>query len=516
MEYIMSTLAIICAIIAFIVGRKQGQKLELEEQTKANQAAAQIIENAHQEVQRDRKVELLETKEMLRALEVEKKAEFDAIRAKLEKKQSEINLEMKEIVFREETLKEHEGAYEKNNEKLHRAQTDFDKYVLETSTSLEEKIVEIANLSPEDARGVILDRTKAEMTRELSAFIRAEEDKAKYKIKQRSKNFLVQAMQKYSAEVATERTVSVVALPSDDLKGRLIGREGRNIRSIETLTGVDVIIDDTPEAIVLSCFDPIRRELARMLVQELVDDGRIHPGRIEEVYKQKNEELDAILVEYGEQTLVEMNLPTMEEEILKLIGKLHFRTSYGQNILQHSKEVGYLAGVLASELGEDIQLAKYAGLMHDIGKAVDFETEGTHVELGMKIAKKFRMPNTVHNAIASHHGDNPATSVIAELVAIADSMSATRPGARRESLESYIKRLSDLEDLTTSFKGVQKSYAIQAGREVRIIVNPETMNDDQTVVLSHDIKQKIEENLQYPGTIKVTVIRETRAIDIAK
>jgi len=377
-------------------------------------------------------------------------------------------------------------------------------------------LFDLAKLSEKEAQKLVLDRTYNSVKQDVAKYVREQETKAAYKIKQKSKTLLTQAMQKYSAEVATERTVSVVTLPNDELKGRLIGREGRNIRSIEMLTGVDVIIDDTPEAVVLSCFDPIRRELARMVVQTLVDDGRIHPGRIEEIYYQKTGELDQILIELGEQTLVEMNLPALDTELLKLVGKLHYRTSYGQNILQHSKEVGFIAGLLATELGEDVVLARQAGLLHDIGKAVDFESEGTHIELGVKIAKKFGLSEVVTNAIGSHHGDIEATSLISEFVAIADGLSAIRPGARRESFESYINRLNELEDLSNSFDGVQKAYAIQAGREVRVLVNPEELTDDEIVVLSYDLKKQIEDNLQYPGTVKVTVIRETRAIDIAK
>lgn len=509
-------LAIGCAILGFSTGKKKGIASEKREQELAKQTANDLIENARTKIENEKKVSLLETKEMLRAMEQEKTKEFDNVRMQLTNKENEVKVTQKELKFREEMIEKQELLLEKEAGKIKEKQHALIEEIEVHDAHIAEQLSELAKLTPEEARTVVLDKAYKEVERDIANHIREQEAQAEYKIKQKSKNVLVQAMQKYSSEVATERTVSVVTLPSDELKGRLIGREGRNIRSIETLTGVDVIIDDTPEAVVLSCFDPIRRELARMVVQELVDDGRIHPGRIEEIYGQKIVELDQILVEFGEQTLIEMNLPSMDTELLKLIGKLHYRTSYGQNILQHSKEVGYIAGILATELGEDVTVARQAGLLHDIGKAVDFENEGTHIELGVKIAKKFGLSEIVTNAIASHHGDTPPTSTIAEFVAIADSLSATRPGARRESFDSYIKRLTDLEELSNNFAGVQKAYAIQAGREVRVMVNPTELTDDEIVVLSHKIKKQIEEQLQYPGTIKVTVIRELRAVDVAK
>ena len=507
---------LIACAIGFSLGRKQGRLNEKREQELAKQTADDLLNNARITIENEKKVSLLETKEMLRVLEEEKMQELDQKRNALITRENETTVMQKELDFREEMIQKVEKTLDQDNNEFKQKQREFDAFIIEENKKMEQKLMDLAKLTAEDAQKIVLERAYKSVEKDIANFIREQETKANYKIKQKSKDVLVQAMQKYSSEVATERTVSVVTLANDELKGRLIGREGRNIRSIEMLTGVDVIIDDTPEAVVLSCFDPIRRELARMVVQELVDDGRIHPGRIEEIYQQKSVELDQILIEFGEQTLVEMNLPSMEEELLKLIGKLHYRTSYGQNILQHSKEVGFIAGILATELGEDVMVARQAGLLHDIGKAVDFESEGTHIELGVKIAKKFGLSEVITNAIASHHGDTPPTSTIAEFVAIADSLSATRPGARRESFESYIKRLTDLEEVSNNFAGVQKAYAIQAGREVRVLVNPTELTDDEIVVLSHDIKKQIEENLQYPGTIKVTVIRELRAVDIAK
>lgn len=520
---IFLVLSVIIAVVAYLIGNSQGQKKEKKEQQAARQTAGELIENANQVIEGNKKVAILETREKIRTLEQQQQQEFDIVERRLTEEKNALRIQEKELNFKKETLDLQALEATEKQEKIRSAvqlltieKETFAKQQIEAEEALEAKFSEIAQLSKEEAEQIVLKKATDSVEAEVAQFIHKEEEKAKYQIKQKSKKVLVQAMQRYTVEVATERTVSVVTLANDDLKGRLIGREGRNIRSIETLTGVDVIIDDTPEAVVLSCFDPIRRELARMMVQELVDDGRIHPGRIEEVFQQKKDELENILLEFGEETLVEMNLPNMDAELVRLFGKLHFRTSYGQNILQHSKEVGFIAGILAAELGEDVMLARRAGLLHDIGKAVDFESEGSHVELGVKIAKKYHESETVINAIASHHGDEAATSIISELVAIADSLSATRPGARRESLESYIKRLTDLEEISTEFEGVQKAYAIQAGREIRVIVNPEQTNDKQTTILAREIRKKIEDTLQYPGTIKVTVVRETRAIDVAK
>jgi ribonuclease Y len=323
-------------------------------------------------------------------------------------------------------------------------------------------------------------------------------------------------MQKYASDVVEEQTITVVDLPSDEMKGRIIGREGRNIRTIEAVTGVDLIIDDTPEAIVLSSFDPLRREIARITIETLIKDGRIHPARIEEIYDKTCKDIKEKIMEYGQNALFELGLTKMDPELIELIGKLHFRTSYGQNALSHSKEVAFLAGKLAAEIGEDETLARRAGLLHDIGKASDHEVEGSHVDIGVELATKFRESQTVIDAIASHHGDKEATTIISHLVAAADTLSAARPGARSESLDNYIKRLQQLEDLSNEFRGVDKTFALQAGREVRVLVKPNEITDAETAKLARDIKKKIETTMNYPGTIKVTVIREVRVQEVAR
>ena len=374
----------------------------------------------------------------------------------------------------------------------------------------------VNRLNQEQAREIVFKKLEEDMAMEMAIYVKDETEKAKSEATHKSQMILANAIHQYANETVQEKTVSVVALPNDEMKGRIIGREGRNIRAIEAVTGVDLIIDDTPDSVVISCFDPIRREIARRTLEILVSDGRIQPPRIEEVYSKCTKELENEIREEGEKAVFETGIGKIHPELIKLIGRLRFRTSYGQNALAHSKEVAFLAGKLAVEIGEDEIMARRAGLLHDIGKSTDHEQEGSHVDIGVEIATKFRENPTVINAIASHHGDVEPNNVISELVAAADTLSAARPGARSESLDNYIKRLQQLEDLSKEFKGVDKTYALQAGREVRIIVKPEEITDAEAFKLARDIKNKIESTMNYPGIIKVTVIRETRVQEVAR
>ena len=462
---------------------------------------------------------ILEAKEETNNLKI--KAEEEIKEKKQELKESENRLLTREenIDRRDQNLQKRENLLDEKEQNLLNKQNDIQEQEANVERIKEEQLAlleKISGYTKEKARELVMKKVEDSMTLEIASYIKEKEAEAKLEVDKKSKSMLVESMQKYASDVVEEQTITVVDLPTDEMKGRIIGREGRNIRTIEAVTGVDLIIDDTPEAIVLSSFDPLRREIARITIETLIKDGRIHPARIEEIYDKTCKDIKEKIMEYGQNALFELGLTKMEPELIELIGKLHFRTSYGQNALKHSIEVASLAGIMAGELGENQILAKRAGILHDIGKSIDHEMEGSHVEIGSNIAKKYKENEVVVNTIESHHGDTEAKCVIAELVAIADTLSATRPGARNDSLENYVQRLHDLENIANVQKGVENSFAMQAGRELRVIVKPEEISDVESYKVARDIKNRIEEELQYPGTIKVTVIRETRAIEEAK
>ncbi|NLW44195.1 MAG: ribonuclease Y [Syntrophomonadaceae bacterium] len=478
----------------------------------AEEEAKRILEEAVKAAETKKKESLLEAKEEIHRARQEAERELRDRRRELDRNE-------RRIIQKEETLDKKLDALEQREEALHNREKEIERLQQNLQLLLSQQLKELerlSGLSSEEAKQELLKNVEQQIRQEMALLIRTIESEAKEEAAKRARDIVSLAIQKCAADVVAETTVSVVALPNDEMKGRIIGREGRNIRTFENLTGVDLIIDDTPEAVILSSFDPIRREVARVALEKLIADGRIHPARIEEIVEKAQKEIDQHIREVGEQAAFEVGVHGLHPELIKLLGRLKYRTSYGQNVLRHSIEVAHLAGIMAAELDCDVPLAKRAGLLHDIGKAVDHEMSGPHVEIGMELAKKYRENKDVVHAIAAHHGDIEPQSVEAVLVQAADAISASRPGARRETLEAYIKRLEKLEELADSFNGVERSYAIQAGREIRIIVKPEAVDDLGSITLARDVAKMIEQEMDYPGQIRVVVIRETRAVEHAK
>jgi ribonuclease Y len=512
-------IALVVAVIAFLLGWLVSRRIGEMKVGKAEELARKIIDEAEKEAKIKKKEAILEAKDEWYKAKVNFEKELQIKKselARMEKKlgEREANLDRKvdilnkkerEIQNRDKVLFAKEKGVRAKNEELNRKIADQNK-----------QLERIAQMTADEAKKLLMENLESQARQEAAQLIKEIKENAEQTAEKEAKNIIISAIQRCAADHTVESTVSVVNLPNDEMKGRIIGREGRNIRSFETATGIDVIVDDTPEAVILSGYDPIRREVARMALEKLIVDGRIHPARIEEVVGKAEKEMEVIVRETGEQACFDVGIHGIHPELVKLMGKLQFRTSYGQNVLQHSKEVAFLAGLMAAELGLDANLAKRAGLLHDVGKAVDRETEGTHTQIGYNVAQKFGENPMVLNAIASHHEDVTSESPYSVLIQAADAISGARPGARRETLEGYIKRLDKLEELADSFKGVAKSYAIQAGREIRVIVEHERIDDHGATELAGEMAKKIEAELEYPGQIKVTVIRETRAIDYAK
>lgn len=503
---------IILMLVAFVIGYFLRKYLAEAKIASAETEAKKIMEVAEKEAEAKKRESVLEAKEEVLKLRNDMERENRDRRSELQRLE-------RRLMQKEETMDRKVDSIEKKEEVLSQKELDIDARKAQLTEVYHRQLGElerISGMTSEDAKQVLLDGIEKEMQHEAAMMIKEIENKAKEEGEKRARDIISLAIQRCAADHVAETTVTVMPLPSDEMKGRIIGREGRNIRAFETLTGIDLIIDDTPEAVILSGFDPIRREVARIALEKLIIDGRIHPARIEEMVEKAQKEVNTQIREAGEQATFETGVHGLHPELVTLLGRLKFRTSYGQNVLKHSIEVAHLAGLMASEIGADFQITKRAGLLHDIGKSVDHEMEGPHVSIGVDLAKKYRESHDVIHAIATHHGDEDPKTIIAVLVQAADAVSAARPGARRETLESYIKRLTKLEEIANSFEGVDKSFAIQAGREIRIMVKPDKVDDLAAIRLVKDITKKIENELDYPGQIKVMIIRETRVVDYAK
>ena len=483
---------------------EEGKRI-INEAIKAAEAKRAEAESRKKEMVLEAKEEILKNRSDYEKEVKERRAELQRQENRLQQKEENIDRKTEAIERKEESLAQKHAAIDRENEEIQnikRSQTEM--------------LERISGFTAEDAKKYLIAQVESEVTHETALKIKEIESRMKEECDARAREIVTQAIQRCAADQVAEMTVSVVPLPNDEMKGRIIGREGRNIRTIETLTGVDLIIDDTPEAITVSCFEPVRREIARLALEKLIADGRIHPTHIEEMVEKARREVDATIKAEGERAVFETGVRSIHPELVKMLGRLHYRTSYGQNVLQHSIEVSHIAGMMAAELGADVQAAKRAGLLHDLGKAVDHEMEGTHVALGVEFARKYKEKEEIIHAIEAHHNDVEPRTIVACLVQAADAISAARPGARRENLENYIKRLEQLEGIASSFNGVDKAYAIQAGREVRVMVKPEIISEDQMVILAHDLARKIEEEMEYPGQIKVHILRETTAVEYAK
>lgn len=509
---IVIAVSIIVGVAAFFIGIQYRKKVGENKIGSAEEEARRIVEEAQREAESTKKEAVISGKDEAHKLLSDAEHEITDRRKDMQRQERRIQQKEESVERKLENLEKKEDSI---NQKLKAADQRLEE-AEKIKQSQFEMLEKISGLTQEQAKTYILNNLDNELTHEKAVKIMEFEQRTKEQSEKTAREIISLAIQRVAADHVSESTVSVVPLPSDEMKGRIIGREGRNIRAIETLTGVDLIIDDTPEAITLSCFEPVKREIARVTLEKLISDGRIHPARIEEMYEKARREVEFMIKSEGERAIIEAGVNNMHPELVKLLGRLHFRTSYGQNVLDHSLEVAYLAGIMASELGLEPTMARRAGLLHDIGKALDHEIEGSHVEIGVDVARKYKESELVVHAIQAHHGDVEAKTIIACLVQAADAISAARPGARRENLENYIKRLEKLEEVASSFEGVERSFAIQAGREVRIIVKPDVVKDEQMVLLARDICKKIEDELEYPGQIKVNIIRESRAIEYAR